>query len=108
MATDRRRYHPADASDRQWHMLLSFALERADTFECALPYRFVTQDLRRLPLWPPALMPFKADLLERHVSLIRWETRHDYATQFARFRMSPALAGWVARLTVRFGLARLR
>lgn len=96
MSMDRRRYHPADASDRQWHTLRDFALDRADAFECALPYPYVTQDLARLPLSPMGLRVFRSDVLERHVSLIRWEERQDYPTLFVRLRMSSALAGWIA------------
>jgi hypothetical protein len=96
MSLERRRYHPIDAGERQWHMLLAFALERADEFECALPYRVVVQDLARLRLKPESLEQFRPALVDRHVSLIRWETRQDYATQFVRLRMSAALAGWVA------------
>ena len=98
MMDERRRYHPVDAGDRQWHALLAFVLERADAFECAIPYPVITQDLARLPLWPPALAAFRADLVERHVSLIRWDTRQDYGTQYVRLRLGAALAGWIASL----------
>ena len=91
----RRRYHPADFGDLQWARLLAFALERADGFECAIPYPYVVQDLAVAPLWPPELNAFQPDLVDRHVSLIRWELAHDYATQFVRFRITPALAGYV-------------
>jgi hypothetical protein len=97
MLDDRRRYHPADAGDRQWQMLLAFALDRSDHFECALGYPMVTQDLARLKL-PAPLDAFRPQLVERHVSLIRWETRQDYPTQFVRFRLIPPLAAWVASL----------
>lgn len=96
MAEVRRRYHPVDHGDRQWHAILAFALSRADGFECALPYPVIAQDLGALPLWPPALKRFKADMVDRTVSLIRWDELQEQATQFVRFRLSSALIGYVA------------
>jgi hypothetical protein len=91
----RKRYHPVDAGDRQWHALLAFALERADGFECALPYPVTLQDMAAWPLWPRALGRFRADVVDRHVSLFRWEELQRFPTQFVRFRLSPGLAGWI-------------
>ena len=91
----RRRYHPTDFGERQWHRLLAFALSRADSFECALPYPYVVQDLARAPLWPPELEMLRRDLVDRHVSMIRWELTRDYPTQFARFRLTPRVVRYV-------------
>lgn len=33
--------------------------------------------------------------MDRHVSLIRWELRRDYATQFVRYRLAPAVVDYV-------------
>ncbi len=98
MTEGRRRYHPVDHGDRQWHAILTFALARADGFECAIPYPVVAQDMGALPLWPAVLHRFRADVVERHASLIRWDGLQDHATQFVRFRLTPALVGYVASL----------
>lgn len=90
-ADGRRRYHPTEHGQRPWHVLLDFALERADAFACALPYRIVRQDYfdARLPV--PLLERFRADVLERHVSLIRWGVLRDQPTEFVVLRLSPEL-----------------
>jgi hypothetical protein len=93
--TERRRYHPSDSSNLHWRRLLSYALDRADVFECAIPYPVILQDLAHARLWPSALQPFAGELLDRHVSLIRWEISHDYATQFLRFKITPSLIRYV-------------
>jgi hypothetical protein len=93
--SQRRKYHPADFGERQWGRLLEFALERADGLECAVPYPVVVQDLAAAPLWPPELETFRSVVIDRHVSLVRWEVRQDFATQFVRFRMTPALRRYV-------------
>jgi hypothetical protein len=94
----RRRYHPVDAGDRQWQALLTFALDRADSFECALPYPVIVQSLEGLPLWPRSLARFQADVVDRHVSLLRWGEWQPVGTQFVRLRLTPALSGWVGAL----------
>lgn len=91
----RRRYHPADSGSWQWNRLLAFALERADSFECAIPYAVVVQDLARAPLWPRALHALRGDVLDRHVSTIRWELAQEYATQFVRLRLTPAMRQYI-------------
>lgn len=91
MVGHRRRYHPRDFGDQQWARLLAFALDRSDAFECAIPYPYVAHDLDAVPLWPPELDALRDDVLERHVSTIRWACMQDYATQFVRLRVTPAL-----------------
>lgn len=93
--TDRRRYHPSDSSDRHWQRLLQYALGKADTFECAIPYPVVLQDLAHAPLWPTALQAFRRNLIDRHASVIRWELRRDYATQFVRFQLTAPLLNYI-------------
>jgi hypothetical protein len=83
----RRKYHPADFGDQQWQRLLAYALERADRFRCATPYRYVAQDIDAAPLWPSSLEAFRSGLIDRHVSLIRWETVREVATDFLEFRL---------------------
>jgi hypothetical protein len=75
--------------------LLAFALSRADSFECAVPYPFVMQDLNTAPLWPSELNSLRDDLIDRYVSLIRWDHLRNYATQFVRYELSPAVATYV-------------
>jgi hypothetical protein len=94
----RERYHPLDYGDRQWSRLLTFALERADSFECAIPYLYVVQDLARAPFWPTSLNSLRHDLIERYVSFVRWERNREYPTQFARFRLTPRVAQYVRAL----------
>lgn len=89
--SQRRPYHPTDFGQLQWARLLEHALERADTIEFALPYRFVAQDLWHAALWPRRLESFRGDLVERHVSLVRWDRLREEATQFVSFRSSAQL-----------------
>lgn len=91
----RRKYHPTDFSDGQWQRLLAYALERADGFECVLPYRVVLQDLASAPLWPAELDEHRDAVVDRYVSLIRWELRRDESTQFVRFHLTPALRAYI-------------
>ncbi len=91
----RRRYHPTDYGDRQWRRLRAFALSRADSFECAVPYPFVMQDLRQAPLWPPELNGFSEYMVDRYVSLIRWDVARSYATQYVRYELSEPVASYV-------------
>jgi len=91
----RRKYHPTDFSDGQWQRLLAYALERADAFECVLPYRVVLQNLECAPLWPAELDEHREAIVDRYVSLIRWELRRDEPTQFVRFRLTTALRSYI-------------
>jgi len=94
----RRKYHPTDFGEAQWRRLLTFALAEADAFECAIPYRTVVHDLSASPLWPEELNAFRGLVMDRHVSLIRWEFLHDYPTQFVRLRLTPGLKVFIRRL----------
>lgn len=85
----RRRYHPTDFGDAQWARLLEFALDRADSFECAVPYRYTTCDLRRAPLWPRSLESMRVDLVDRYVCHVRGDRLRDEPAQFLRFRLTP-------------------
>jgi hypothetical protein len=82
----------------QWTRLLAFALERADTFECAVPYPVIVQDLSAAPLWPRELEPLRPALVDRHVSLVRWDLVQDYPTQYLRFRLAAPVASYVRSL----------
>lgn len=93
--SQRRRYHPRDFGDVQWERLLEFALERCDTFECAIPYSYIVQDLASAPLWPTDLRPLHDDVVTRYASTVRWGYVQEYATQFVRFRATPALRRYV-------------
>lgn len=87
----RRRYHPTEHGQGPWQALLDFALERADAFGCALPYRVVRQDFLGARLPVPMLERFRTDLLDRHASLIRWGLLRDEPTEFVVLRLSPEL-----------------
>ena len=91
----RQRYHPTDFGARQWASLLDFALERADQFECAIPYPFVAQELWTAPLFAPGLDPLREALIDRHVSLFRGGQTRDYPTQYLRFELRPAVADFI-------------
>jgi hypothetical protein len=91
----RRCYYPTDYGDRQWERLLAFALSRADSFECAVPYPYVMQDLRSAPLWPPELNRLGEHMIDRHVSLIRWEVLRAYPIQYVRYRMESEVVDYV-------------
>jgi hypothetical protein len=91
----RTKYHPTDFSTALWHRVLAFGLAKADSFQCALPYPVILQDLGRQRLWPPELEEFRADLIDRHVSLIRWDLTRDAPTQFVRFRLSGGLESYI-------------
>lgn len=95
---ERRRYHPADSGNWQWSRLLAFAMERADSYECAVPYPIVVQDLQRAPLWPRPLQALRGEVIDRHVSTIRWELAQDYATQFVRFRLTSDLRAYICSI----------
>jgi len=95
---ERRRYHPTDFGDRQWARLLQFALQRADSFEVAVPYLFVAQDLWRTRLWPRVLEGLRGDMVDRHVSFVRWEQTREMPTQFVRFRLTARVAGYISAL----------
>jgi hypothetical protein len=75
--------------------LLEFALERSDAFECAIPYPYVVHDFANAPLWPTELQPLDSDVVTRFASTIRWDLIQDYATQFVRFRSTPALRRYI-------------
>jgi len=87
----RRRYHPTEYGQRPWQALLGFALERADAFTCALPYRVVRQDFfgARLPV--PLLERFREDIEARYASVIRWGILREQPTEFVTLRLSPEL-----------------
>jgi hypothetical protein len=91
----RTKYHPTDFSAALWHRVLSFSLEKSDSFQCALPYPVVVQDLERELLWPPELEAFRPEIVDRHVSLIRWDITRDKPTQFVRFRLTPGLEAYM-------------
>lgn len=91
----RSKRHPVDYNDHQWRALLSFALQRADSFECAVPYPFIAHNLARTPLWPRALNAFRGQLIDRYVSFVRWESCLSYPTQFVRFRLQPELIEYI-------------
>jgi hypothetical protein len=91
----RTKYHPTDFSAGLWHRVLSFGLAKADHFQCALPYPVVLQDLEGERLWPRELEAFRADIVDRHVSLIRWDIARDTPTQFVRFRLTPGLEAYI-------------
>ncbi|MFN2251629.1 MAG: hypothetical protein ACK2UL_06895 [Anaerolineae bacterium] len=94
----RRRYHPRDFGDVQWRLLLDFALERCDAFECAIPYRYIALDLANAPLWPAELETLRGDVVGRHVSMIRRDVLQEYATQYVRFRSTSAVRRYVRSL----------
>ena len=87
----RRRYHPTDYGQRPWQALLGFALARADTFACALPYRVVRQDFIAARLPVPVLERFRDDIEERYAGLIRWGVLREEPTEFVTLRLSPEL-----------------
>ena len=85
----RRCYHPTDFGDAQWARLLDFALDRADAFECAIPYRYIACDLDQTPLWPRTLEALRGELVDRYVSHIRGDRLREVPAQFLRFRLTP-------------------
>jgi hypothetical protein len=95
----RRRYHPTDFSDSLWRNLLDYAIERADTFRCALPYRFVQVDFEHAPLWPQTLEAHRGALIERYVSHIRAERTREHPTQFAVFTLTPQVERLIRGVT---------
>jgi hypothetical protein len=91
----RRSYHPTDFGDAQWARLLAFALERADAFECAIPYRYISCDLERAPLWPRGLETLRADVVDRYISHVRGDRLRDEPAQFLRFHLTPRVLRFV-------------
>ncbi len=92
---ERRKHFPVDFGDVPWRMLLGFALQTADRFECAIPYPYVALSLERAPLWPRGLNAFRGQLIDRHVNHVRWDRLQPYPTQYVRFRLTPELRRYV-------------
>jgi hypothetical protein len=53
------------------------------------------QDLKDSPLWPPALNALRQYMVDRHVSLIRWEQMREHPTQFVRYALAPQVVDYV-------------
>lgn len=92
---DRRRYHPTDFGNLQWSRLLDFELDRADGFECTIPYTYVAIDIWRTPLWPPQLEGLRADMLDRYATFVRGDAVSDQAAQVIRFRLTARVARFI-------------
>lgn len=92
---NRRRYHPTDFGNLQWARLLDFELGRADSFECTLPYRYVSMDIWRERLWPDRLQALRPDMTDRYATFVRGERMRDDAAQIVRFRMTPRVARFI-------------